>query len=139
MVQLYRKESLIAGTGLFTRARISAGTVVLSITGRLVATDELSDECIRRGLLQGISPGWALVSADGARSDFSYVNHAADCNCEVDITSRQLVSLRDIDPDEELTVDYRKEPLDERVRRIVNATLGLTPSGDFVNGSFSAG
>jgi SET domain-containing protein len=126
MPKFYRQESPISGQGLFTRVKIPEGSVILAITGKLVATDDLSDDVIRKGLLQGVAPGWALVSANGVRSHFSYINHAQECNCVVDLVGRQVVALRDIEADEELTLDYEKEPFDARVRSIVYATLGLT-------------
>ena len=128
MTRFYRQASPISGQGLFAREKIPAGAIILSITGKVVPTDSLSDDFIRKGLIQGISPGWALVSANGARSNFSYINHATDCNCVVDVARRLVLALRDIEPHEELTVDYEEEPLDARVRSIVYATLGLTVS-----------
>lgn len=75
--------------------------------------------------MQGIAPGLALVSEDGSRSLFSYMNHSCDCNCAVDLKNLHVFALRDIESDEELTLDYAKEPYDERVRRIVYEVLGL--------------
>jgi SET domain-containing protein len=119
MIQLYPKPSPIEGMGLFTRYNIPAGTVLFHVKGKLVHTKDLTDDFIRNGFMQGIAPGLALISEDGSRSLFSYMNHANDCNCAVDLNDLSVFVLRDIQADEELTLDYGKEPYDERVRRIV--------------------
>lgn len=123
MIQLYCRPSAIGGKGLFTWHAIRAGEIVLRIQGREVNTDDLSDDIIRAGCFQGIAPGRALVSETGQRSFFSYVNHAEEPNCRVDLEARTMVSLRNIAPHEELTVDYVLEPYDERVRRILNERI----------------
>lgn len=125
MIQLHTKSSPIDGLGLFTQTRIPIGTAIFPVRGKLVRTDDLPDDFIKKGFMQGIAPGLALVSEDGSRSLFSYMNHSCDCNCAVDLKNLHVFALRDIESDEELTLDYAKEPYDERVRRIVYEVLGL--------------
>lgn len=130
MTQLYPKPSPIHGMGLFTQSGILAGTAIFPVKGKMVRTDDLSDDFIKKGFMQGIAPGLALISEDGSRSLFSYMNHSSDCNCAVDLENLHVFALREIEPHEELTLDYGKEPYDDRVRRIVNEVLSRSKAGD---------
>ncbi len=129
MIQLYPKSSPIHGLGLFTQTRIRAGTTIFPVKGKLVRTDDLPDDFIRKGFMQGITPGLALISENGSRSLFSYMNHSCECNCAVDLKNLNVLALRDIEPDEELTLDYGREPYDDRVRRIVYEVLERSKDG----------
>jgi SET domain-containing protein len=110
--------------GLFAVDAIASGTVLFQISGKVVRTDELTDDFIRKGIMQGIAPGYALIRDKGSRSLFSYMNHSCDCNCGVDLQNLQVYTLRAIGADEELTLNYCLEPRDERVRRLMREVIG---------------
>jgi hypothetical protein len=45
------------------------------------------------------------------KTKFSYVNHCREANCNYDFKNRLLKASRLIYPNEEITIDYRTEPL----------------------------
>ena len=103
------RRSPIEGQGLFARAPIRAGEVVMQLGGRLVTRAEL-DALIAAAETSGtyvdcisISDGVDLVMPSG--HDVHFGNHSCDPNTwHADAFT--LVARRDIVPDEEITLDY---------------------------------
>lgn len=97
------------GKGLFARRRYPAETVIGEIKGEFIDDPHYgSDYCMNVG------DGWVLEPT----APFRYLNHSCEPNCEFDFfdlreagkteTRRRvfLITLRDIKPGEELTIDY---------------------------------
>lgn len=108
------KDSPIQGKGLFTKVPIKKDKKLqVNIDPTLYASkimttaefDKFREECKRKGL------EWDSVSLGDGRHDVAvanrkdhpenFVNHSCDPNLD-----RNHVALRDVEPGEELTVDY---------------------------------
>ncbi len=120
---VYVKESGIHGLGLFSSIKISAGETIMIIKGEAIS----GDECERRE--EDENNVYIFWNGDDCYIDtamtdkIKYINHKCDYNCEVadgDETSLLLVATRDIEPNEELTIDYGYEEIyvDMQVRKV---------------------
>jgi SET domain-containing protein len=97
------KRSPIHGLGVFAKERIQAGHWQY-MYGMLVPT----------------SSSFGFDNEDGTWWEpfppFRYTNHANDPNCEVSCDEEDstvyIEALRDIEPGEELTIDYGHDPSD---------------------------
>jgi SET domain-containing protein len=101
-------SSPIEGKGIFTSKKIKEGESILVIKGEVIT----EEECIRREEEEGnVYIFWNEDNyIDVANTEkIKYINHNCNCNCCVeayDDDSLLLVADRNIDPDEELTIDY---------------------------------
>ncbi len=114
---LYVTESDIHGAGLFTSVRINEGQNILIIKGEAIS----GDECERREEYGNVYIFWNGDNyIDTAMTDkIKFINHNCKYNCEVidrDEESLILTAARDIEPDEELTIDYGYEEIYELCR-----------------------
>ena len=106
------RPSTIAGRGLFAAAPIPARTVVSRLGGRLVGTAELrelidaSDDYVDTIV---VAEDTHLVLAPGADNRFG--NHGCDPNLGF-ADEYSLVTMRDVDVDEELLTDYAMSTVD---------------------------
>lgn len=105
--------SSIAGSGLFTRAPIAAGTVVAHLGGRLISHRELQ-ELFADAAHQpdrpyidtiAVSETSHLVLPPRSEQSVGYSNHSCDPTLWWD-GPYTLLARRDIRKDEELTSDY---------------------------------
>lgn len=108
------RESLIEGTGIFTKVPIKKDEkLTINIDPQSVEVHEFNDEefakfredCIQKGLQwDSVSIGSGMHRAAISDRDINpenYGNHSCDPNL-----SGEHIVLRDIEPGEELTVDY---------------------------------
>jgi len=112
LIDTYLDRSPIQGIGLFAKRFIPRGAMVWELRpayDRLIAVEQwesetgaVKDYLDRYAYPSRSHPGFILFEADDAR----YMNHADDPNCDVSDEARH-VALRDIEPGEELTCDYR--------------------------------
>jgi SET domain-containing protein len=96
---LSKKSSTIHGVGMHTDTTISKGEVFY-----YVPMEILSSTTKHR---------WAYVGNNIWVSDVAvldYINHSCDANTTFDITTKipRLIALRDILPNEEITIDYNQ-------------------------------
>ncbi len=106
--KLEARESAIHGMGVFTTIPIPKDEVIMRITGDVI--DE--DECCRRE--EEENNVYIFYNGDNYIDVLNtpvikYINHECDYNCYVDEgdeTSLLLYAYRDIQPGEELTIDY---------------------------------
>ncbi len=132
LVRTRRQESDIHGTGLFAAEPIPAGTPAWRFTPGLDLTlhpetvgklDEMPREWLITYAYLDIRTGLYVLCADDAR----FMNHSNDPtvggDCEQEPVFGLDVALRDIDPGEELTCDYRTFDRMDRQR------LHFEPSG----------
>ncbi len=75
-----------------------------------------TDEFLREGKFIGISEEICLT-AEGS-TKFATVNHSRNPNAVVDLEKRQVFALIDIQPNEEITIDVRLEPMSERAKQL---------------------
>ena len=117
---LEARSSDIEGTGCFARQRIPAGTRIIEYLGQrippsvveersLVEVDDLG-EIIKETRVYMFHVDWR-TTIDGAvnGNDARFMNHSCDPNCKSTVENRRVFidALRDIDPGEELTFDYK--------------------------------
>src|SRR5262245_2292086 len=88
------------GRGVFARVPIAAGRPVIAMTGRVLASHELTDDL----LAMQVGPDEWLCS-DGSSVD-DMINHYRDPNLGFSRGDWALLALRDIVDGEELTWDY---------------------------------
>jgi uncharacterized protein len=101
------RSSAIHAAGCYTTSRIPKGARVVEYTGPRISkreADKLYKDS-RITYLFGIGDGSQVINGHGMAM---YINHSCDPNCETDeIRGRVwIVSLRNIEPGEELTYDY---------------------------------
>jgi len=104
---LYVTESGIHGAGLFTSIKITEGQKIIIIKGETIS----GDECERREEFGNVYIFWNGENyIDTAMTDkIKFINHNCSYNCDIfdrDEESLFLIADRDIEPDEELTIDY---------------------------------
>lgn len=111
-------RSKIHRWGVFATEFIPAGRKVIEYTGEKISRRETKRRAVEREFtyLFTLDPYWTIDGAVGG-SGAEYINHS----CEPNLTSRIVkghilyVSLRQIRPGEELTIDYR---FDRKVERV---------------------
>ncbi len=104
---LYVTESGIHGAGLFTSIKIPEGQKIMIIKGETIS----GDECERREEFGNVYIFWNGENyIDTAMTDkIKFINHNCSYNCDIfdrDEDSLFLIADRDIEPGEELTLDY---------------------------------
>lgn len=105
--------SSIHGHGLFAIREIPAGTTLCELDGQVVPWSTY-----KRQVPSVVPHEWNAMPNDCVllriiRTKYCYINHSRTPNCELRSFPPKLVTLRTIQADEELTLDYRKEPLPE--------------------------
>lgn len=96
----YTQESEIHGKGLYARVQIKEGDYMGEYDGPVV-----SDNGSHVLWVEKYDDVW--VGRDG-KNLLRYLNHSHDPHAE--FIGFELYALRDIDPDEEITIDYGEEP-----------------------------
>jgi len=95
--------------GVFTLRRIPADKKIVKYTGELISRREIvkRSSCDRTYLLR-LNSYWCVDGSVGG-SGAELINHSCEPNCRFDIRRNDawIVSLRRIDPNEELLLDYR--------------------------------
>lgn len=114
------KPSLIHGYGLFAKSALAAGTVLTVLDGQRVDYDfyyricdkfDLKDEIKNQLFME-----WNCISGDMLlvrqfRTKYSYINHSRTPNCKLMGFPPTLWTCTEIKEGDELTLDYRDEPL----------------------------
>jgi SET domain-containing protein len=95
--RVYVAASPIHGRGLFAARRLPAGEFIGHYEGQRVDEDGRYVLWVENGN----GTGW--VGFEG-RNEMRYLNHSARPNAAMD--GLTCYSLRDIQPDEEITIDY---------------------------------
>ena len=96
----YTKESGIHGNGLFARIEIKEGEYLGEYDGPMVSENGSHVLWVEK-----YDEVW--VGRDG-KNLLRYLNHSTDPHAE--FIGFKLYALRDISPDEEITIDYGEEP-----------------------------
>jgi SET domain-containing protein len=114
------RPSIIDGYGLFANELILEGEQIIDFSFsnfyQEVRYADQTDEFLREGKFIGISEEICLT-AEGS-TKFATVNHSRNPNAVVDLEKRQVFALIDIQPNEEITIDVRLEPMSERAKQL---------------------
>ena len=104
--------------GVYATEPIPAGRKVVEYTGEKISRKETKrrSESSKLIYLFTLDPYWTIDGSVGG-SGAQYINHSCDPNLIARIVHGHILymSLRDIKPGEELTVDYRFEKKVEKV------------------------
>lgn len=108
----YVKESVIEGYGLFASKNFQKGDLVLDYnlfpeSWYQTTYENLSEFKKEKSSYITIDENYCLTS--DKISKFRYLNHSREANCICDFDKRKIFALRDIQKDEEILVDYRRE------------------------------
>lgn len=96
----YKKVSTIHGEGLYSRSMIKQGDYMGEYDGPMVTENGSHVLWVEK-----YEEVW--VGRDG-KNLLRYLNHSPDPHAE--FIEFKLYALRDISPDEEITIDYGEEP-----------------------------
>lgn len=127
------RYSPIHGRGVFALRRIPKGTRVIEYRGERISQEEATQRHEEREqdpftLLFEVDET-TVIDAGVKGNSARYINHSCSPNCDtVNEDGRIFIeALRDIQPGEELTYDYRLEtegPITPRVKALFRCTCG---------------
>lgn len=104
--------------GLYAEELIPKGRKIIEYTGEKISRRETKRRYEQReeNYLFTLNTYWTIDGAVGG-SGAQYINHSCEPNCVSQIVKEHILykSLRDIQPGEELTIDYR---FDKNVDRV---------------------
>lgn len=112
--------STIHGYGLFATKLISSGSLLSKLDGQIVDFETFEKIKVDLGLKKEAEASlfmeWNGLPKDKLlvrmfRTKYSYINHSISPNCKLIGSPPQLWSCNNINAGEELTLDYRDEPL----------------------------
>jgi SET domain-containing protein len=105
------------GWGLFAAQPIAQDDFILEYTGEKIPTSR-ADESNSRYLFE-IDDEWTLDGPPPSNTA-GYINHACVPNVEAYVEDGKIMiyALRDIEPGEELLIDYGEEYFDEFIRPV---------------------
>ena len=102
-------RSKIEGQGCFATIRFPKGRKITEYEGERISPREVERRIRGAKIIRicGIDSSWAIDGAVGGNGT-QYINHSCEPNCFTRIIRGHLLffALRDIEPGEELTVDY---------------------------------
>ena len=103
------KTSKIHGKGCFATVRFAGRKKVAEYTGERITNAEAERRGGRRRVLRisGLDGRWSIDGARGGNGTHC-INHSCRPNCYMQTIGRRLIvlALRDIEPGEEITIDY---------------------------------
>ena len=104
------KDSHINGKGCFATVFFPRRRKIADYAGERITEEEAKRRASRRRILRicAINNQWSLDGSRGGNGTH-YINHSCEPNCFMKILHGhiQFYALRDIEPGEELTIDYQ--------------------------------
>jgi SET domain-containing protein len=106
------RRSPIHGRGVFALTRIAAGEFILDYAGERIDAEEAArryqDSEEGHTFFFDIGDGWIIDGGSGGNAS-RWINHACEPNvvAEVDGDTVSILAARDIEPGEELLLDYQ--------------------------------
>lgn len=103
------------GNGIFAKKKIKAGSVIGDYIGKVINITQYDLDKDKRGLYLMYLTDRASVYPDLAKPGIHLLNHSCSPNCWIyTYHSHTLIfALRNIEPEEELTISYLLSPRDE--------------------------
>jgi SET domain-containing protein len=117
------KKSLIEGQGCFSVARFMRGRKIAEYAGEKIPNAEANRRANRRRLrICAINNRWSLDGSRGGNGTH-YMNHSCEPNAYMKILYGHILfmALRDIEPGEEITIDYESTLHSNKKRCICGA------------------
>lgn len=105
---LYIDVSNVSGFGLFTHLKINKNQKLFSLNGEIVTKNFLNDENFH-GEWNALKDNKFLIRRN--RTSYGFINHSREPNCKINTKTMEVVAIRDIQKNDEILLDYRKEPL----------------------------
>ena len=102
------KKSVIDGRGCFSKVMFKRGRKIAEYTGERISNAEANRRAQRRRLrICAINNRWSLDGSKGGNGTH-YINHSCEPNSYMKILYGHILflALRDIQPGEEITIDY---------------------------------
>lgn len=119
------RRSELSGFGLFANEHISRGETIVDFSDNdlyvVMKIEDLEEWRLKAGKFTAIDDETCLVSK--VFTKYSLLNHSRNPNALIDVASRRIYAARDIRPGEEVTVDYRTEPMPPKVRKYFDSWL----------------
>lgn len=100
------KNSKIHGNGLFANSNLKKNTTLGVLDGQVVKWNKTLYEQFEWNALEE-----NIILIRPLRTKYSYINHSRYPNLILRKYPLRIITVYDIDKNEELTLDYRKEPL----------------------------
>ena len=112
------QKSRIEGRGCFATSRFRKRHKIAEYTGQKISTAEAKRRAHRRKLrICAINNRWSLDGSRGGNGTH-YINHSCQPNAFMKIAYKHIlfIALRDIEPGEEITIDYESTLHDDSKR-----------------------
>src|SRR5712691_5557061 len=112
------KKSAIEGKGCFSTINFRSGRKIAEYTGERITNAEANRRAKRRKLrICAISNRWSLDGSKGGNGTH-YINHSCEPNAYMKILYGHIlfIALRDIQPSEEIKIDYESTLHSDRKR-----------------------
>jgi len=100
--------SSIEGKGCFATRRFERWRKIAEYSGQLISNAEANKRAHRRRLrICALNNRWSLDGSRGGNGTH-YINHSCEPNAFMKVTYNHIlfIALRDINPGEEITIDY---------------------------------
>jgi SET domain-containing protein len=109
------KETKEKGLGVFATKKIKAGTIIGDYLGKVIRTAEYDLENDKNGLYLMYLTDNASIYPDLTKPGVHLLNHSCVPNCWISLYRGHTLffALRDITPNEELSLSYLLSPKDE--------------------------
>lgn len=118
-------KSAVDGYGLIAAEIIASGDIIIDFSDsniyRETTFDSLEEWRLAGGKYTGLSEERCVIS--DRMTKYSLLNHSRNPNAITDFEGRKVVALRDIQPGEEVTVDYRREPVSPQANTYIKSFL----------------
>jgi SET domain-containing protein len=117
------KKSPIEGKGCFSIAHFGSGRKIGEYAGEKITNSEANRRASRRKLrICAINNRWSLDGSRGGNGTH-YINHSCEPNAYMKILYGHIlfIALRDIEPGEEITIDYESTLHSNKKRCICGA------------------
>ncbi len=118
----YIESSEIHGFGLFAKDYIAKGDILCILDGQIMSWSKYNEiekksiSHIKESFAEYIFMEWNALDEETLlvrpfRTKYSYINHSRKPNIVIKKFPLRIIALENIDKDVELTLDYRREPL----------------------------
>jgi SET domain-containing protein len=118
-------KSQIHGYGLIASEPMVAGEIIIDFSDPEIYVEktfaELEPWRLAGGKYTGLSEERCLISLGFTK--YSLLNHSRQPNAMTDFQARRVVAIADILPGDEITVDYRLEPVSPQAKAHIDHFL----------------